>query len=158
MKMKRFLLTVFITFIVSPIFSLDINVAKSGIDKLPEGAVLVDAHRYYYVESSEIVKKKKGTQLKLTVRVGANYQINKVVVFSDPWVIASETRYLFSLKVGDTIIKSSSQFNLMTKLEGIRTETIEILFSIDNDFSPRDATLVFTGKPTKNLGAPIQRF
>ncbi|NIZ46618.1 hypothetical protein PVA44_05015 [Entomospira nematocerorum] len=156
--MKRFLFTLFITMVISPIFSLDINVAKNGIDKLPEGAVLVDAHRYYYVESSEVIKKKKGSQLKLTVRVGANYQINKVVAFTDAWVLASETRYLFSLKVGETVIKSSSQFNLMTKLEGIRTETIEILFSIENDFSPRDATLIFTGKPTKNLGAPVQRF
>ncbi|NIZ18910.1 hypothetical protein [Entomospira culicis] len=159
MKKHVVLLIPFFLLLTSLVSSLGINISKEGVASLPDGAVHVDKHRYFFVEEYELIDKGKKDQLRLTVRVGSDYNISGNISISNYWQIGRDTRYFFEIRDhNQKKYKSISQFNITPTLDGTRNMTIEIRFTIPKEFNLSEAKLFFTGKPdriTKTKGAPI---
>lgn len=126
-----------------------IDFIHSSINQLPAEAVQLDNHRYFYIESSEIIPKKKHQQLHLKVCIGNNYNLSSSPTVTSQWMIGEHNYYLFTLQYKDRYIHSNSQFNVITLLKEITSVSIDLYFNIPIDFLHQDAVLFFTGNPRR---------
>jgi hypothetical protein len=149
--LRKILVLCMLLFCTNLASAITVTIAASGIETLPEGAVQVDKHRYFYVESAQVIQRNKNKQLKLTVKLGNNYNIGGAASFANTWFIGKDSRYFFSLELADRPkkIRSNSQFTITESLEGITSTTIDLYFTLPNDAELTEARLFFTGRPNK---------